>query len=92
MKEVMSLLDESDNRMSCLAMYPNDNNNFDDQYLISSSLIDGHVAVPEGSMEDYMWGGLWNLDNLHASLDALCANSNVGSWENMVIPFCGSEI
>ncbi|OVA02292.1 SANT/Myb domain [Macleaya cordata] len=71
MKKIMSLLDENDNRSvsSCLAMYPN--NNYDEQYVISSMWNGGQVAATDGSTEDIIWDGLWNLDEVHANLDAM---------------------
>ncbi|KAI3921289.1 hypothetical protein MKX01_001426 [Papaver californicum] len=92
LKRIMSLLEDNDNTVSCnLATYPNYNiNNFDDQYVISdtSSSNAVQVDVPEGSADDNTWGGLWNLDDLHASLDALCASSNAANLDNVVnIPY-----
>ncbi|XP_026421053.1 myb-related protein 305-like [Papaver somniferum] len=80
LKRIMSVLEDNDNTVSCnLATYPNYNNinNFADQYVLSdnSSANAVQVDVPGGSTGDNTWSGLWNLDDLHASLDALCASS-----------------
>ncbi|RZC52120.1 hypothetical protein C5167_020547 [Papaver somniferum] len=80
LKRIMSVLEDNDNTVSCnFATYPNYNNinNFADQYVLSdnSSANAVQVDLPGGSTRDNTWSGLWNLDDLHASLDALCASS-----------------
>ncbi|MCL7041249.1 hypothetical protein MKW94_002215 [Papaver nudicaule] len=85
LKTIMSLLEDNDNTVSCT--YPaNYNSNFDDEYMISDN--SSSDAVQMGSTDDNAWGGLWNLDDLHASLDALCASSNALTLDNVVnIPY-----
>ncbi|KAF3457529.1 hypothetical protein FNV43_RR02187 [Rhamnella rubrinervis] len=51
-------------------------------------------SVPEASNEDFLWDGLWNLDDVHGSTTAFnaavfCANtSKATNLHNLVMPFC----
>ncbi|KAK6145898.1 hypothetical protein DH2020_019767 [Rehmannia glutinosa] len=71
MKKIMSLLDESDNRVPSFAqlrqeiVFPSAP---DEQGLIYS-MINNYATMPEASNEDMIWDGfLWNLDDFHGNI------------------------
>ncbi|XP_042515926.1 MYB-like transcription factor EOBII [Macadamia integrifolia] len=82
MKNIMSLLDESEHRaqvrQEMVSMYSNSS---EEQCLLSSML-----NSEETLNDDILWGGLWNLDDNHANMDATCATSKP-SLPSLLTPF-----
>ncbi|KAF9610647.1 hypothetical protein IFM89_023903 [Coptis chinensis] len=88
MNKIMTLLDESDNRVSSLAqvrretisLYPNTS---ESQYLLSS-MLNGDTNIADISNEDIiLWGGLWNLAD--ANFDELSVTGR--AMQTQVTPY-----
>ncbi|KAK6117367.1 hypothetical protein DH2020_048885 [Rehmannia glutinosa] len=70
MKRIVSLLDESDNKLPSFTQlrqelaFPS----APDEQGLLYSLINGYGGLPEASNDVVIWDGLWNLDDLHGSI------------------------
>ncbi|TYJ20250.1 hypothetical protein E1A91_A09G250600v1 [Gossypium mustelinum] len=101
MKRIMSLLDETEHKvpyvpqmirqetMGTTNSYLNHNNPTDqEQGFVYPMIIDGNVSSSDTSNEEFLWDGLWNLDdNFNGNFSAACATSKA-SLHNLVTPFC----
>ncbi|CAA3009231.1 transcription factor WER-like [Olea europaea subsp. europaea] len=70
MNKVVSLLDESENRVPTLAQMKKEiiyQDTSDDLGFIYS-MINGNATGPEASSEDILWEWLWNLDDFHENI------------------------
>ncbi|XP_042483571.1 myb-related protein 305-like [Macadamia integrifolia] len=75
MKKIMSLLDESEHRdqvrQEMVSMYSNPS----EEQCLLSFMFNSDVSAPETLNDDFQCGGLWNLDDNHATMDAAFATS-----------------
>ncbi|XP_061337552.1 transcription factor MYB82-like [Gastrolobium bilobum] len=91
MKGVINLLEENNHSepsisletQEMVSMYPNTT----EQQGYFYSMLNGNVSVPESSNEDFMWDGLWNLDDILCNFSAATATSKA-TLHNLVAPFC----
>lgn len=92
MKSVMSLVAEnninnyrvpyiSQARQEMFNMCPN---NIEEQGYF---MLNGNSSVPEASVEDILWDGLWNLDDVHGNFSVANATNKNGLY-NLVSPYC----
>ncbi|KAJ4955099.1 hypothetical protein NE237_011882 [Protea cynaroides] len=74
MKKIMSLLDESEHRaqvrQEMVSMYSNSS----EEQCLLSSMFNSDASAPE-TLNDDLWGGLWNLDYNHTNMDVTFATS-----------------
>ncbi|KAJ9182354.1 hypothetical protein P3X46_006357 [Hevea brasiliensis] len=90
-KKILSLLDENEThlpyvpqiRQDMTTAYPNTT----EEHGLLYNLYNENASVPEASNEEFLWDGLWNLDDSHGNFGVACASSRA-SMHNLVAPFC----
>ncbi|XP_027364624.1 myb-related protein 305-like [Abrus precatorius] len=92
MKGIINLLEENDHRVPSISqetqemvsMYPI---TMEQQGYFYSLLNDNdNVSAPESSNEEFLWDGLWNLDDVFCNFNVGSATSKA-SVHNLVTPF-----
>ncbi|KAM0985606.1 hypothetical protein ACFX13_013082 [Malus domestica] len=103
-KKIMALLDENDNNKisSCwpqvkpdsetsttTTVYPN---TADQEQGFFCSMLHGNVYMPEPAStneDNYLWDGLWNLDDIHGNFNtaSACSTGKPSLLTNLVVPF-----
>ncbi|OAY55473.1 hypothetical protein MANES_03G156900v8 [Manihot esculenta] len=81
MKKIMSLLDENETkvpymnqtRQDMTTTYPNTT----EEHGLLYNLLNANASVPEASNEEFLWDGLWNLDDFHGNFGVACASTKL---------------